>query len=133
MFSPPHILCCGGREGDSPPERRGFELVWGFSCQVVVLVCCRFFVRSGKAVLRTRRLRSGSRRDDDLRQGLPQLRRLTVPGCGGSEGSSPLGADLSPHTSHEGRTVKGSIVKGATVRGRGRRVADAGPLHIQIV
>src|SRR6202030_2282981 len=64
----------------------------------VVLVCCRFFVRSGKAVLRTRRLRSGSRRDDDLRQGLPQLRRLTVPVCGGSEGSSPLGADLAPHT-----------------------------------
>src|ERR1700737_2714748 len=74
------------------------ELVWGFSCQVVVLVCCRFFFRSGKAVLRTRRLRSGSRRDDDLRQGLPQLRRLTVPVCGGSEGSSPLGADLAPHT-----------------------------------
>src|SRR5580704_16493678 len=23
----------------------GFELVWGFSCQVVVLVCSRFFVR----------------------------------------------------------------------------------------
>src|SRR5882724_6162688 len=37
---------------DSPLERAGFELVWGFSCQVVVLVCCRFFVRSGKAVLR---------------------------------------------------------------------------------
>src|ERR1700751_764706 len=30
----------------------GFELGWGFSCQVVVLVCCRFFVRRGKAVLR---------------------------------------------------------------------------------
>src|SRR3984893_11864671 len=59
---------------------------------------CRFFVRSGKAVLRTRRLRSGSRRDDDLRQGLPQLRRVTVPVCGASEGSSPLGADLAPHT-----------------------------------
>ena len=46
-----------------------------------------------------------------------------------------MGADLAPHTSHEGRTVKGSIVKGATVQGRGRRVAvaDAGPLHIQIV
>jgi len=28
------------------------RLVWGFSCQVVVLVCSRFFVRSGKAVLR---------------------------------------------------------------------------------
>jgi hypothetical protein len=30
---------------------RAFEitLVWGFSCQVVVLVCCQFFVRSGKA------------------------------------------------------------------------------------
>jgi hypothetical protein len=41
-------------EMDSQPEEeeQGFELVWGFSCQVVVLVCCRFFVRSGKAVLR---------------------------------------------------------------------------------
>ena len=37
---------------DSPLEEAGFELVWGFSCQVVVLVFCRFFVRSGKAVLR---------------------------------------------------------------------------------
>jgi hypothetical protein len=30
---------------DSPLEEAGFELVWGFSCQVVVLVCWRFFVR----------------------------------------------------------------------------------------
>src|SRR5437016_12955808 len=29
---------------------------------------------------------------------LAKLRRLTVPVCGGSEGSSPLGADLAPHT-----------------------------------
>jgi class 3 adenylate cyclase len=29
----------------------GFEPVWGFSCQVVVLVYSQFFVRSGKAVL----------------------------------------------------------------------------------
>ena len=36
----------------SPKEFSAFELVWGFSCQVVFLVCCRFFVRSGKAVLR---------------------------------------------------------------------------------
>ena len=50
-----------------------------------------------------------------------------------SEGSSPLGRIVTPQTSHEGCTVKGSIVKGATVQGRGRRVADAGPLHIQIV
>src|SRR5437870_1232495 len=37
---------------DSLPEETGFELVWGFSCQAVVSGCCRFFVRSGKAVLR---------------------------------------------------------------------------------
>src|SRR6266404_6547613 len=37
---------------DSPLEETGFELVWGFSCQAVVSGCCRFFVRSGKAVLR---------------------------------------------------------------------------------
>ena len=36
---------------DSPLEGSGFEPVWGFSCQVVFLVCRRFFVRSGKAVL----------------------------------------------------------------------------------
>src|SRR6516165_10939397 len=30
---------------DSPLERDGFEPVWGFSCQVVILVCSRFFVR----------------------------------------------------------------------------------------
>ena len=39
-------------ETNSPLEGDGFEPVWGFSCQVVFLVCCRFFVRSGKAVLR---------------------------------------------------------------------------------
>src|SRR6516164_4837186 len=38
---------------DSPLEGTGFEPVWGFFCQVVFLVCCRFFVRSGKAVLRS--------------------------------------------------------------------------------
>src|SRR5436305_8563010 len=37
---------------DSPVEEAGFELVWGFSCQVVFSVYCQFFVRSGKAVLR---------------------------------------------------------------------------------
>jgi hypothetical protein len=37
---------------DSPLEGDGFELVWGFCCQVVILVYSRFFVRSGKAVLR---------------------------------------------------------------------------------
>src|SRR5947208_16854593 len=36
---------------DSPLERAGFELVWGFSCQVVVFGFSQFFVRSGKAVL----------------------------------------------------------------------------------
>src|ERR1700740_3264945 len=36
----------------SPVEGNGFEPVWGFSCQVVFLVCWRFLVRSGKAVLR---------------------------------------------------------------------------------
>ena len=41
-----------GRFVDSPREGTGFEPVWGFSCQAVVLVCCRFF-RSGKAVLRS--------------------------------------------------------------------------------
>ena len=30
---------------DSPLEGAGFELVWGFCCQVVILVCSRFFVR----------------------------------------------------------------------------------------
>ena len=33
-------------------EGSGFELVWGFSCQVVVFGLLQFFVRSGKAVLR---------------------------------------------------------------------------------
>jgi hypothetical protein len=36
---------------DSPLEGTGFELVWGFSCQVVVSGLSQFFVRSGKAVL----------------------------------------------------------------------------------
>jgi hypothetical protein len=35
----------------SPLEEVGFELVWGFSCQVVVFGFSQFFVRSGKAVL----------------------------------------------------------------------------------
>ena len=56
------------------------RLVWGFSCQVVVLVCSRFFVRSGKAVLRPVALRSGSRsarkgsRDRNASQGLAACR-----------------------------------------------------------
>jgi hypothetical protein len=37
---------------DSPLEGDGFEPVWGFSCQVVFLVCYRFFVRSETAVPR---------------------------------------------------------------------------------
>ena len=37
---------------DSLVEERGFEPVWGFCCQVVVFGFYRFFVRSGKAVLR---------------------------------------------------------------------------------
>src|SRR5215470_15603825 len=37
---------------DALAEGNGFEPVWGFSCQVVFLVCWRFLVRSGKAVLR---------------------------------------------------------------------------------
>src|SRR5277367_2122397 len=36
---------------DSPVEQRRFELVWGFSCQVVIFGLLQFFVRSGKAVL----------------------------------------------------------------------------------
>jgi hypothetical protein len=42
----------GGRTRLSAGERR-FEPVWGFSCQELFLVCWRFFVRSGKAVLRS--------------------------------------------------------------------------------
>jgi hypothetical protein len=33
---------------DSPLEGAGFELVWGFCCQGIILAFCRFFVRSGK-------------------------------------------------------------------------------------
>src|SRR3954451_12849044 len=40
---------------------RTHELVWGFSCQVVVLGLLQFFVRSGKGRSSSRRLRSGSR------------------------------------------------------------------------
>ena len=57
-----------GGSAESSLEGRDIELVWGFSCQVVVLVCCQFFVRSGKAVLRpvacdqvSRSARKGSR------------------------------------------------------------------------
>jgi hypothetical protein len=46
---------------DSPLEETGFELVWGFSCQVVVLGLLQFFVRSGKGRSSSRRLRTGSR------------------------------------------------------------------------
>jgi hypothetical protein len=33
----PHLPLRGPRFVDSPLEQAGFELVWGFSCQVVVL------------------------------------------------------------------------------------------------
>src|ERR1700730_2947405 len=36
-------------------------LVWGFSCQAVVLGCAEFFVRSGKGRFSSRRLQSGPR------------------------------------------------------------------------
>jgi hypothetical protein len=46
------LNACEDRKfADSPLEEAGFELVWGFSCQVVFSVYCQFFVRSGKAVL----------------------------------------------------------------------------------
>jgi hypothetical protein len=46
---------CGcGRETDSPLEGDGFELVWGFSCQAVVLGCAdSFLFGAGKAVFRS--------------------------------------------------------------------------------
>jgi hypothetical protein len=50
---PSRVICSGWSSSDSPLEGKGFEPVWGFSCQAVFLVCCRFFVRSGKAVLRS--------------------------------------------------------------------------------
>jgi hypothetical protein len=38
---------------DSPLEEAGFELVWGFSCQAVVLGCAdSFLFGAGKAVFR---------------------------------------------------------------------------------
>ena len=38
---------------DSPLEGDGFELVWGFSCQAVVLGCAESFLfGAGKAVFR---------------------------------------------------------------------------------
>jgi hypothetical protein len=43
------------------PGQGIFELVWGFSCQVVVFGLLQFFVRSGKGRSSSRRLRSGSR------------------------------------------------------------------------
>ena len=40
---------------DSPLERSGFALVWGFSCQTVVLGCAdSFLFGAGKAVFRAR-------------------------------------------------------------------------------
>src|SRR5436190_22622148 len=45
-------VCAARFAPDSLLEGTGFEPVWGFFCQVVILVFCRFFVRSGKAVLR---------------------------------------------------------------------------------
>src|ERR1700730_4103482 len=51
-------------ETDSPAERRGFELVWGFSCQVVVVGLLPVLCRPGGSEGR-RTSRSG-RRDDML-------------------------------------------------------------------
>src|SRR5260370_38625016 len=42
-----------GLSKDSPLEESGFELVWGFSCQAVVLGCAdSFLFGAGKAVFR---------------------------------------------------------------------------------
>ena len=49
----PSATCWDREFADSPLEGGGFELVWGFSCQVVVFGLLQFFVRSGKAVLRS--------------------------------------------------------------------------------
>jgi hypothetical protein len=36
---------------DSLLEESGFEPVWGFSCQVVILVCSRFFVAHNPSLI----------------------------------------------------------------------------------
>src|SRR5271170_1675747 len=46
---------------DSPLEEGGFELVWGFSCQVVVLVLLPVLCSERESRSSSRRLRSGSR------------------------------------------------------------------------
>jgi hypothetical protein len=44
---------CPDRTADSPVEGAGFEPVWGFSCQAVVLGCAdSFLFGAGKAVFR---------------------------------------------------------------------------------
>ena len=50
------VLVTGPRDwfvADLPLEEEGFEPVWGFSCQAVVLDCAdRFLFGAGKAVFR---------------------------------------------------------------------------------
>src|SRR6516162_1120265 len=53
----------GGVESshDSPLERNGFELVWGFSCQVVIFGFLAILCSERECRSSSRRLRSGSR------------------------------------------------------------------------
>src|ERR1700732_5256663 len=98
-----------GRETDCLLEGDGFELVWGFSCQVVVfgflpVLCSELESRSS-----SRRLRSGSRSDDELRQGLLHSFGLwSEPVCRPVE--DPRGARhwalFVPQTHMRGGTVK---------------------------
>ena|SRR5438105_5120318 len=55
---------------DSLLEGVGFEPVWGFSCQVVVFGFLPVFCSERESRSSSRRLRSGSRSDDELRDGL---------------------------------------------------------------
>jgi hypothetical protein len=54
---------------DSLLEEAGFEPVWGFSCQVVVFVFLPVLYSELESRSSSRRLRSGWRSDDELRQG----------------------------------------------------------------
>jgi hypothetical protein len=77
------------KENADRGEQAGFELVWGFSCQVVVFGLLPVLCSEREGGSSSRRLRSGSRRDDDLRQAGRAVGRRADPTLHGPQAPQP--------------------------------------------
>jgi hypothetical protein len=98
------IALCAGR------DRWFADLYGAFPVKRLFRVVLKFFVRSGEGRFSSRRLQSGSRRDDGQEMGLssnlPCLLAPVINLRDDPRGAGQWGTSSWPQTSHEGGTVK---------------------------